>query len=71
MNSDSSLRLLVVGHTDNQGKTDYNLALSYRRAANVVVELVSKYGISASRLDAFGCGLYAPLASNEKKAGRT
>jgi OmpA-OmpF porin, OOP family len=71
LNSDSSLRLHVVGHTDNQGKTDYNLALSRRRAANVVAELVSKYGISSSRLDAFGCGLYAPLASNEEEAGRT
>ncbi len=71
MNSDSSLRLHVVGHTDNQGKPDYNLALSRRRAANVVSELVSKYGISASRLDAFGCGLYAPLASNQEEVGRT
>ncbi len=70
MNSDPSLRLHVVGHTDNQGRTDYNLALSRRRAANVVAELISKYGISSSRLDAFGCGLYAPLASNEEEAGR-
>lgn len=70
MKSDPSLRLHVVGHTDNQGKPDYNLDLSRRRAANVVAELTSKDGITASRLDAFGCGLYAPVASNEAETGR-
>jgi OOP family OmpA-OmpF porin len=70
MKSDPSLRLHVVGHTDNQGKPDYNLELSRRRAANVVSELTSKDGITASRLDAFGCGLYAPVASNEAETGR-
>jgi OOP family OmpA-OmpF porin len=70
MKSDPSLRLHVVGHTDNQGKPDYNLDLSRRRAANVVSELTNKDGITASRLDAFGCGLYAPVASNEAETGR-
>src|SRR5882757_792519 len=32
LNSDPALRLHVVGHTDNQGKPDYNLDLSRRRA---------------------------------------
>jgi outer membrane protein OmpA-like peptidoglycan-associated protein len=65
-----TLRLHVVGHTDNQGKPDYNLDLSRRRAASVVAELTSKYSIAASRLDAFGCGVYSPVASNEAEAGR-
>jgi OOP family OmpA-OmpF porin len=70
LKSDSSLRLHVVGHTDNQGKPDYNLDLSRRRAASVVRELTSKYGIAANRLDAFGCGLYSPVASNAAEDGR-
>jgi OOP family OmpA-OmpF porin len=70
MKSDPSLRLHVVGHTDNQGKPDYNVNLSQRRATNVAAELSSKYGIPANRLDAFGCGLYAPVASNEDEPGR-
>ena len=45
-----SLKVSVVGHTDNQGKPDYNLDLSRRRAVAVVRELTSKYGISADRL---------------------
>lgn len=70
LNSVPTMRLHVVGHTDNHGKPDYNLDLSRRRADSVVRELTGKYGIVASRLDAFGCGLYSPVASNEAEDGR-
>jgi OmpA-OmpF porin, OOP family len=70
LKSEPSLRLHVVGHTDNQGKPDYNLDLSHRRATSVVAELTSKFGIGANRLDAFGCGIYSPVASNEAETGR-
>ncbi len=69
LKSDPALRIHVVGHTDNQGKTDYNLDLSRRRAASVVYALSSQ-GIAAGRLDSFGCGVYAPVASNETEEGR-
>ena len=65
-----SLKLHVVGHSDNQGKPDYNLDLSRRRAASVVRELTTKYSIAADRLDSFGCGLYSPLAANATEEGR-
>ncbi len=65
-----ALRLYVVGHTDSQGNPDYNLDLSRRRAAAVVRELTSKYSVAADRLDSFGCGLYAPVASNDSEEGR-
>ena len=70
LRNEPSLRVRVVGHTDNQGKSDYNLDLSRRRAANVVRELTGKHGVDAARLDSFGCGLYAPVASNESEEGR-
>jgi OOP family OmpA-OmpF porin len=70
LKSDPSLRLRVVGHTDDQGKADYNLDLSRRRAASVVRELTARMGIAASRLDAFGCGLYSPVAPNGSEEGR-
>jgi len=70
LNSEPSLRVHVVGHSDNQGKPDYNLDLSRRRAGSAVRELTSKYGITANRLDAFGCGLYSPIVSNEVEDGR-
>lgn len=70
LKGDASLRVHVVGHTDNQGKADYNLDLSNRRAASVVRELTSKFGVAAARLDSFGCGLYSPAGSNETEEGR-
>ncbi len=69
--NNSGLRIRVVGHTDNQGKPDYNLDLSRRRAAMVVHELTAKYAIAANRLDSFGCGLYAPVGSNDSEEGRS
>jgi outer membrane protein OmpA-like peptidoglycan-associated protein len=68
--ADRSLKVSVVGHTDNQGRPDYNLDLSRRRAAAVVQELTSKYGIAADRLSSFGCGFYAPVASNDTEDGK-
>ena len=64
------LKLHVVGHTDNQGKPDYNLDLSRRRAASVVRELTAKHAIAADRLDSFGCGWYAPITSNDSDERR-
>jgi outer membrane protein OmpA-like peptidoglycan-associated protein len=68
--SDPQARLHVVGHTDNQGNAEYNLDLSRRRAAAVVRALTTQYGVAAARLDSFGCGLYAPVASNATDDGR-
>ncbi len=64
------LKLLVVGHTDNQGTFDYNMDLSKRRAHAVVKALVSGYGINASRLKPVGVGYACPRASNRTPEGR-
>jgi OOP family OmpA-OmpF porin len=65
-----SLKLLVVGHTDNQGDYDYNMGLSGRRAEAVTRSLTSLNGIDASRLRSAGVGYLAPVASNDTAAGR-
>src|SRR5450432_3878036 len=70
LRSDVALKIHVVGHTDNQGKPEYNLDLSRRRAASAVRALVA-LGIAGDRLDSFGAGVYAPIASNETEEGRT
>lgn len=70
LKSDPALKIHVVGHTDNQGKPEYNLDLSRRRAASVVRALAA-LGVAADRLDSFGAGVYAPIASNETEEGRT
>jgi outer membrane protein OmpA-like peptidoglycan-associated protein len=59
-----------VGHTDNVGALAANLELSRKRAAAVVQALTTQ-GVAADRLQPFGNGPYAPLASNDSEDGRT
>jgi OmpA-OmpF porin, OOP family len=70
LKQDTTLRLLVVGHTDNVGGFDANMALSESRAAAVFQALTSKHGIAPARLRAVGVGMAAPVASNETEDGR-
>lgn len=65
-----SLRLLVVGHTDNVGGFAPNLDLSKKRAESVVAQLVSRYHVEPKRLQAFGVSFASPVASNVDEAGR-
>jgi len=64
------LSLYVVGHTDDVGALEYNMDLSQRRAKAVVETLVSKYGVDAKRLKAYGVGSLAPVVSNSTEDGR-
>jgi outer membrane protein OmpA-like peptidoglycan-associated protein len=70
LQGDPSLKLYVVGHTDNQGGLDMNMDLSRRRAEAVLSALTTKYAVPAVRLKAYGSGPYAPVASNDSEAGR-
>jgi OOP family OmpA-OmpF porin len=65
-----SLKLHVIGHTDNVGSLTSNMTLSKQRAAAVVAALTGKYHIAASRLDANGVGSLAPVATNRTEDGR-
>lgn len=71
LKNDPKLKLYVVGHTDNVGPVAANMTLSQRRAAAVVHALTAQYGIAATRLQAYGDGPYAPVASNDSEDGRT
>jgi outer membrane protein OmpA-like peptidoglycan-associated protein len=66
-NPDSTV--LVVGHTDNVGATDYNQALSERRAAAVAAILTSN-GVAPGRVGTVGRGYGQPVASNDTPGGR-
>jgi len=70
LKTDGTLKIFVVGHTDNVGVLDANMRLSQARAEAVVQALVQTHGIAASRLKAFGSGPYSPVASNDADAGR-
>lgn len=59
----------VEGHTDSDGDSDANLALSVSRAEAIVYALISR-GVSPDRLYAVGYGESLPVASNETRAGK-
>jgi outer membrane protein OmpA-like peptidoglycan-associated protein len=68
--ADPSLKLYVVGHTDNTGTFDANMKLSMDRAAAVVNALVTQHGINAASLKACGNGPTSPVASNDTAEGK-
>jgi len=65
-----TLKVFVVGHTDDSGSLAHNLTLSQQRAAAVAKALTERYGIAAQRVAAKGLASYAPVASNHDAAGK-
>lgn len=61
--------LLIVGHTDQVGSSEYNQTLSEKRGTAAANYLVSQ-GVSRSRVTTLGRGEKEPIASNETEAGR-
>ena len=61
--------LSIAGHTDSKGADDYNLRLSYERAASARTYMLKK-GIPAERIEARGYGETKPIADNKTKAGQ-
>lgn len=64
------LRVHIVGHTDNAGSFESNLALSQLRAASVVAALTGAHKIDTKRLAARGAASMAPVMTNQSEAGR-
>jgi len=69
MNKYPERNIVIEGHTDSRGESEYNLTLSQRRADSVKMALVEK-GIAASRITTAGYGETYPMANNETAAGR-
>ena len=70
LKADKTRRVLVVGHTDNTGDFDMNIALSTDRAKAVVDKLVSEYGVGGDQLKPYGVGPVSPVRSNASEEGR-
>jgi outer membrane protein OmpA-like peptidoglycan-associated protein len=69
LQTNPSLRIRIIGHTDNVGKAENNKKLSQERAAAVVTALI-KRGINADRLESDGAGEEKPIDSNDSEIGR-
>lgn len=66
---DAELNVAIVGHSDNEGSLDANIALSTQRARSVMKALVER-GVPAVQMEARGVGYLAPIASNTTPEGR-
>jgi OmpA-OmpF porin, OOP family len=62
-------KLVINGHTDAQGTSEYNVKLSERRAQSVLDYFASK-GIPSSKMKPFGYGFKVPIADNKTEEGR-
>ncbi|MDP2238427.1 MAG: OmpA family protein [Bacteroidales bacterium] len=64
LTDNTSLKVLIVGHTDSDGDNKMNLDLSKRRAENVKKVLMTEFKIDASRITSDGKGETEPIAEN-------
>jgi OmpA-OmpF porin, OOP family len=70
LKNNETLKLYVVGHTDNVGNIEANMKLSKDRADAVVNVLLTKYGILSARLKSYGVASLVPVASNDNEEGK-
>ncbi len=64
-----ALRVEISGHTSSEGKREFNVKLSRKRAESVKLFLVSA-GIDEGRVGTVGYGPDKPIADNETKDGQ-
>lgn len=70
LKANATMKVFIVGHTDNVASLDLNAKLSQARAEAVMQSLIAQHGIAAARLTARGVGPLAPVASNDSEEGR-
>ncbi len=69
MKVNKEVKILIGGHTDNQGTASYNQLLSENRAKEVRNYLIER-GIESGRLESKGFGLNQPIDDNSTEEGR-
>jgi outer membrane protein OmpA-like peptidoglycan-associated protein/Tol biopolymer transport system component len=69
LEANSSVKIEIGGHTDNQGSASHNQTLSDNRAKSVKAFLEAA-GIESGRLTSKGYGATMPVSSNDLEEGR-
>lgn len=64
-----TVKINIVGHTDNRGSDKYNLNLSSRRADSLRKALIEQ-GVNPDRITSEGRGSTQPVATNDTDEGR-
>jgi len=67
LRADPAISLVIAGHADERGSTEYNLALGMRRA-NATRDYLTSYGIDARRLEVISYGEEQPLDPGQNEA---
>jgi peptidoglycan-associated lipoprotein len=67
MKKNSSTKMLVEGHCDQRGSTEYNLSLGERRA-NAVKQMLVQMGISAKRISTVSFGKEKLIANGDSES---
>lgn len=68
LNPDKSLT--IVGHTDSDGRDDYNYGLGVSRANNVIIFLRDETGIEVKKMDSKSEGEKKPIAPNDTDSNK-
>ena len=67
LNSNTDVKVLIEGHSDERGTPEYNIALSERRAKSVVTYL-ENMGVSADQLSIVSYGEEKPMIKDRSEA---
>jgi len=70
LQKEPSLKIKIIGHTDNDGNDANNLALSQKRAVAVKSYITEKYAVAGSRIQTDGKGESQPVADNTSAGGK-
>ncbi|CAN5740248.1 hypothetical protein BH23GEM10_BH23GEM10_11020 [soil metagenome] len=70
LRANPGVRMRIVGHADERGSVEYNLALGMRRA-NAVRDYLAGFGIDASRFEIGSMGEDIPLDRGSNEAAWT
>lgn len=69
LNKYETVKLLVEGHTDDQGRPEINLKLSEQRA-RACTSYLARQGVAEERMEAVGLGDTQPLVPNTSEENR-
>ncbi|HSD64372.1 MAG TPA: OmpA family protein [Ignavibacteriaceae bacterium] len=70
LQDNASVKVKIVGHTDNDGSDESNLDLSKRRSISVKNSLSTEFGIDAARMETDGKGETEPVSDNNTPEGK-
>lgn len=70
LSENPSVRVRIIGHTDNDGEDAANMELSKRRAAAVKEALSKEFGIDPGRMESDGKGESQPASPNDSAQGK-